>query len=93
MAALQRHRVDGKGDRDGVGLNKVDFVGQTGVERSYEEGQISPGDYEAQVSQGAITIHADEQLGTTDGGVARYRRMLRDAIRAVAAGRRWRSRR
>ena len=38
------------------------------------------------MSQGAITIHADEQLGTTDGGVARYRRMLRNAIRAVAAG-------
>ena len=64
--------VDGKGDRSAVGLNKVDFVGQTGVERSYEEGQVSPGDYEAQVSQGEITIHADEQLGTTDGGVARY---------------------
>lgn len=76
--------VDGKGDRSAVGLNKVDFVGQTGVERSYEEGQVSPGDYEAQVSQGEITIHADEQLGTTDGGVARYRRMLRDAIRAIA---------
>jgi phenylpropionate dioxygenase-like ring-hydroxylating dioxygenase large terminal subunit len=78
--------LDGKGNRDGVGLNKVDFVGQTGVERSYEEGQLMPSDYEAQVSQGPITIHADEQLGTTDGGVARYRRMLRDAIRGVANG-------
>ncbi len=78
--------LDGKGNRQQVGLNKVDFVGQTGVERSYEEGQLSPGDYEAQVSQGAITIHDDEQLATTDGGVARYRRMLRDAIRAVANG-------
>ena len=44
--------VDGKGNRANVGLNKVDFVGQTGVERSYEEGQRMPGDYEAQVSQG-----------------------------------------
>jgi len=78
--------LDGKGSRADVGLNKVDFVGQTGVERSYEEGQAMPGDYEAQVSQGPITIHADEQLGTTDGGVARYRRMLRKAIRAVQAG-------
>ncbi|MCP5150633.1 MAG: Rieske 2Fe-2S domain-containing protein [Ectothiorhodospiraceae bacterium] len=78
--------LDAKGDRDNVGLNKVDFVGQTGVERSYEEGQRMPGDYEAQISQGPITIHADEQLGTTDGGVARYRRMLRNAIRAVAGG-------
>lgn len=78
--------LDGKGDREAIGLNKVDFVGQTGIERSYEEGQHNPGDYEAQVSQGAITIHDDEQLGTTDGGVARYRRMLRNAIAGVADG-------
>ena len=78
--------LDGKGDRAKVGLNKVDFVGQTGCERSYREGQQMPGDYEAQVSQGPITIHEDEQLATTDGGVARYRRMLRRAIRAVRSG-------
>ncbi|HHZ73247.1 MAG TPA: aromatic ring-hydroxylating dioxygenase subunit alpha, partial [Gammaproteobacteria bacterium] len=41
--------LDGKGSRANVGLNKVDFVGQTGDERSYEEGQRMPGDYEAQV--------------------------------------------
>ena len=35
--------LDGKGDRTRVGLNKVDFVGQTGVERSREEGQAMPG--------------------------------------------------
>ena len=78
--------LDGKGDRDNVGLNKVDFVGQTGIERSYEEGQLMPGDYEAQVSQGPITVHAAEQLGTTDGGVARYRRMLRNAIQDLGSG-------
>ena len=78
--------LDGKGDRNNVGLNKVDFVGQTGVERSYEEGQAMPSDYEAQISQGPITIHNDEFLGTTDGGVARYRRMLREAIRRLGAG-------
>lgn len=78
--------LDGKGDRDKVGLDRVDFVGQTGVERSYEEGQRMPGDYEAQVSQGPVTVHAEEQLGTTDGGVARYRRMLRKAIRSVQDG-------
>ena len=78
--------LDGKGDRAKVGLNRVDFIGQTGVERSYEEGRALPGDYEAQVSQGAITRHADEQLATTDKGVALYRRMLRRAIRDLAAG-------
>ena len=69
-----------------MGLNKVDFVGQTGVERSWEEGQAMPGDYEAQVSQGPITVHAEERLATTDKGVALYRRMLRQAVRELAAG-------
>ena len=78
--------LDGKGDRSKVGLNKVDFVGQTGVERSYEEGQAMPGDYEAQVSQGPITVHAEERLATTDKGVALYRRMLRRAVRDLAEG-------
>lgn len=78
--------LDGKGDRSKVGLGKVDFVGQTGTERSYEEGQRSPGDYEAQVSQGRITVHADEMLGRTDIGVATYRQLLREAIRATAEG-------
>ncbi len=78
--------ADGKGDRASVGANKIDFVGQTGVERSYEEGQKMPGDYEAQVSQGSITVHADEHLGHTDYGVARYRAMLKKAIRKVESG-------
>ena len=69
-----------------MGLNKVDFVGQTGVERSYEEGQAMPGDYEAQISQGPITVHSEERLGTTDKGVALYRRMLRQAVRDLADG-------
>ena len=78
--------LDGKGDRTRVGLNQVDFVGQTGIERSREEGLRMPGDYEAQVSQGPITVHAGERLATTDKGVALYRRMLRQAIRNLAAG-------
>ena len=45
-----------------------------------------PGDYEAQVSQGSITVHAGERLATTDKGVALYRRMLRRAVRDLAAG-------
>lgn len=78
--------LDGKGDRTAVGPNRIDFIGQTGVERSLEEAKRMPGDYEAQISQGPITAHAEETLATTDGGVARMRRMLRRAIQAVAAG-------
>jgi nitrite reductase/ring-hydroxylating ferredoxin subunit len=78
--------LGGKGDRSKVGLNMIDFLGQTGTERSYEEGQRLPGDYEAQIGQGPITIHAGETLGKTDTGVAMLRRMIRRGIRAVQEG-------
>jgi hypothetical protein len=55
--------------------------------RPYEEQQKLPGDYEAQVSQRPIAIHALEHLGTTDVGVIIYRKLVRQGIRAVAAGR------
>ncbi len=60
--------LGGKGDRSAVGIGKVDFLGQTGTERSYAEAQREPSDYEAQTGQGAITIHALETLGKTDTG-------------------------
>jgi hypothetical protein len=78
--------LGGKGDRRKVGLNKIDFLGQTGSERSHEEGQRVPGDYEAQIGQGPITVHAGEMLGRTDTGVAILRGMLRHGIRAVQSG-------
>ncbi len=78
--------VDDKSDRSEIGLNKVDFLGQTSA-RSYEEGQRIPGDYEAQVGQGPINIHALGNLGYTDTGVALLRRALREGIRAVQEGR------
>ena len=77
--------LDGKGDRSAIGLDKVDFLGQTGA-RSYEEGQRIPGDYEAQVGQGPINVHALGNLGYTDTGVALLRRTLREGIRAVGEG-------
>lgn len=73
-------------DYDKIGLNKVDFIGQTGVERTMEEGRREPGDFEAQVGQGPITIHKLERLGTTDTGVAMLRAMLRRGIRRVKKG-------
>ena len=71
---------------DQVGKESIDFVGQTQDERPYEERQRQPGDYEAQVSQRAIAVHALENRATSDRGVARLRRLIRDGIRAVAAG-------
>ena len=55
--------------------------------RSYEDTQRVPCDYEAFIGQGTIARHANEHLGTTDRGVAMFRRKLRNAIRALAEGR------
>ncbi len=56
-------------------------------DRPYEERQRAPGDYDAQVSQGAIHVHAREHLGTSDRGVAMFRRLLRAGIEDVREGR------
>jgi phenylpropionate dioxygenase-like ring-hydroxylating dioxygenase large terminal subunit len=53
---------------------------------SYEAGQRQPGDYEAQVSQRPIEIHALEHLGATDRGVTMFRQHIRRGVRAVQAG-------
>ena len=81
-------RLDPRGqdDPDRVGKESIDFVGQTEDERSYEDRQRRPGDYEAQVSQRPIAIHALEHRASSDAGVARLRRLLRQRIRDLAAG-------
>ena len=74
--------VDGKGDRSRIGYNLLDVGGfQTADDRTYEEQQREPGDWIAQVSQRPIAIHALEHMGTTDSGVAMWRRLLRQAVR------------
>ena len=81
-------RLDPRGQDNpkAVGKESIDFVGQTEDERPYEERQRVPGDYEAQVSQRPIAIHALENRASSDAGVARLRRLLRERIRALAAG-------
>ena len=81
-------RLDPRGQDspDLVGRESIDFVGQTEDERPYEDRQRQPGDYEAQVSQRPIAIHALEHRASSDAGVARLRRLLRQRIRALAAG-------
>ena len=56
-------------------------------DRPYEERQRHPADYDAQSSQRPIAVHALEHLASTDRGVIMLRRIIRDKIRAVAAGR------
>src|SRR5690606_19103851 len=54
-------------------------VGQRG-DIPYEERQRQPGDWDVWVSQGPITIHSEENLASSDRGVAMYRKLLRDGI-------------
>ncbi len=81
-------RLDPRGQDqpDLVGKESIDFIGQTAAERSYAESQRQPGDFEAQVSQRPIAIHALENRAASDAGVARLRHLLRERIRALAAG-------
>jgi hypothetical protein len=54
---------------------------------SYEASQRQPGDYEAQVGQRPIAIHALEHLGATDRGITMFRQHIRRGIRSVQDGR------
>ena len=50
------------------------------------EHQQFPGDWEAQTSQGAIAVHSDEHLASTDEGIAMLRRILSRQVKLVAEG-------
>jgi len=77
--------LQGLTDKSQVGFGTTDFYGQ-GPDRDYETRQRDPGDFDAWVSQGPKNSHSRENLSFTDRGVAKVRRMLRNAIRSVAAG-------
>ncbi|HLU03679.1 MAG TPA: Rieske 2Fe-2S domain-containing protein [Advenella sp.] len=71
---------DGMGSEADCGVDKIDFLdGQTG-NRSYDEGQRAPGDWEAIVSQGRIASHGAEHPGVSDVGVYMCRKLLRDIL-------------
>jgi len=55
-------------------------------DRTREEAQRRPADYEAFVGQGPITAHAKEHLMSSDRGVVMFRTRLRSAIRGLAKG-------
>ena len=71
----------GQDTPDDVGKETIDFMGQT-AGRDYEEQQRQPGDYEVQVSQRPIAVHALEHRVTSDRGVSKLRKILRDRVRA-----------
>ncbi len=74
----------GIGNKALVGVNSLDIYGQTG-DRSYEEMQRNTGDWEAEVSQRPIAIHALETRGTTDRGVVMLRNHLLRALKSPPA--------
>jgi phenylpropionate dioxygenase-like ring-hydroxylating dioxygenase large terminal subunit len=76
-------RVEQPGD---IGRMRSKMNGKLWWELSEAEHRDFPGDYEAQVSQGAITAHSAEHLRTSDRGVALLRKFLREQLRLVAGG-------
>lgn len=71
---------DGLGDESDCGVDSIDFLeGQVG-DRTYLEGQLAPGDWEAIVSQRPIAIHRAENPGYSDAGVYLLRKLLREMV-------------
>ncbi len=77
-------RVRQAGD---LGRMRSNFGGKFWWDMTDAEHRAHPGDYEAQVGQGPITLHSEEHLASSDQGVAMLRRLLRRQLRAIAEGR------
>jgi len=68
---------------EGREMRRDGGFGQDG-NRSYEERQRVPGDYDAQISiHGGIARHGLEHLAATDRGVIMMRNLIRQGIRGV----------
>ena len=77
-------RVKNSGD---IARMRSKFNDKDWGEMSEEEHQRHPGDYEAQVGQGPITIHSEEHFAQSDRGVLIMRRMLQQQLDRLAEGR------
>jgi phenylpropionate dioxygenase-like ring-hydroxylating dioxygenase large terminal subunit len=77
-------RVRQTGD---LGRMRSKFGGKFWWDMTEAEHRASPGDYEAQVGQGPVTLHSEEHLVSSDQGVAMLRRLLRRQLKALAEGR------
>jgi nitrite reductase/ring-hydroxylating ferredoxin subunit len=69
------------------GAIEVTPDGRTWSQMSESERQHYPGDFEAQSSQGRITLHSEEHLGRSDKGVVMLRRLVLKQIAAIREGR------
>src|SRR5262249_17490626 len=62
------------------------YGGKSWYQLDAEGHQRFPGDYEAQVGQGTITLHSEEQLASSDRGVVMFRTLFKRGIKAVEDG-------
>ena len=76
-------RVKQSGD---IGRMRSKMNGKFWWELTEEEHQQFPGDYEAQVGQGPITIHSEERFVQSDRGIVMVRKMLHDQLDRIAKG-------
>lgn len=76
-------RVTEKGQ---LGKMRSQMNGKAWHELSEDEHRRFPGDYEAQVGQGPITLHSEEHFATSDKGIAFLRRLLETQLDAVGQG-------
>tara|TARA_E500000331_G_scaffold315705_1_gene325872 strand:+ start:152 stop:664 length:513 start_codon:yes stop_codon:yes gene_type:complete len=72
---------DHLGRPEECGLEKLDFMAGMVGNRSYDEGQRAPGDWEALKGMRPIAIHALENPGASDKGVYQERKLLREILR------------
>ena len=70
-----------------LGRMRSKFEGKFWWDMTEDEHQRHPGDYEAQVGQGPITIHSQEHFARSDRGIIMIRRMLQNQLHAIKAGR------
>jgi phenylpropionate dioxygenase-like ring-hydroxylating dioxygenase large terminal subunit len=77
-------RVREKGE---LGRSRSRMNGKLWKDLTPEEHQRYPGDYEAMVGQGPITLHSEEHLATSDQGVVMLRRLVQRQLDAIASGR------
>lgn len=77
-------RVRTSGD---IGRMRSKFNGKFWWDMTEAEHQQFPGDYEAQVGQGPVTVHSEEHFGQSDRGILMIRRMLSEQLEAMEADR------
>jgi hypothetical protein len=68
------------------GLDRTPAIPVLWSEMTPEQRQRYPSDWEAQASQGPVTLHSEEHLATSDLGIVMLRRLLREQIRRVQEG-------